>query len=210
MPSFTPKKVAIRVEPLLRIHGYSKPDEVRRDVRDHAERAVARANEVIDAAVVYEQLPIALCDEHKLVLSTGTQFDHSVFSKYLSSNNEVIVFALTVGAGFDALVTELLGQEDVLDALFLETAGWLGLEGVTKGFAQYLRESAKQQNLRITRRLGPGYFYRVSGKNVIWRLEDQHTLFDLLCDTPLPVSLLESGAMQPKLSRSGLYGLVPR
>jgi hypothetical protein len=210
MPSFIPDKVAIRVEPLLRIHGYSKPDQVRRDVREHAERAVARANEVIEPAVVYEQLPIAHCDEHKLVLSTGTAFEHSVFSKYLSTNNEVIVFALTVGAGFDLLVTDLLGQEEILDALFLETAGWLGLEGVTKSFAQYLRESAKGQNLRITRRLGPGYFYPVNGKKVIWRLEDQHSLFDLLNDTPLPIGLLESGAMQPKLSRSGLYGLVPK
>jgi len=40
-------------------------------------------------------------------------------------------------------------------------------------------------------------------------LLEQKPLFELFSDTKLPVRLMESCAMYPKKSRSGLYGLRP-
>jgi hypothetical protein len=57
--------------------------------------------------------------------------------------------------------------------------------------------------------MGPGYAYRVGSLQVDWPLEDQRELFTLLEGGPLPVTLMSSCAMFPKLSRSGLFGVAP-
>jgi hypothetical protein len=44
---------------------------------------------------------------------------------------------------------------------------------------------------------------------VTWPLEEQPALFGLFGNAELPVSLMSSCAMSPKLSRSGLYGIRP-
>ena len=206
--TFTPDEITVRVEPLLRIHGYSHPERVRLDVRTHAERAVRLANSLFEPIVVYRRLPVERCDTRGLDLESGIRFESPVFATYARGAREVVVFVLTVGAGFGRRVEGYLATDDVLDALFLETAGWLGLEDATRCFARHLRETAVREGLRITRRLGPGYSYKSPNGPAVWKLQDQHRLFEAFGDAHLPVELLESAAMLPKLSRSGLYGLV--
>ena len=210
LPAFVPREITVRVEPVLRIHGYRDPERVRSDVREHAERAVSLANSLLDPIVVYKQVPVERCDARGLVLEAGIEFESPVFAAYAGGAREVIVFVLSTGSGFGPQVESFLATEDVLDALFLETAGWLAIEGVTRSFARNLRDIADRQGWRITRRLGPGYSYKIERGLVEWGLEDQHRLFAVFGDAPLPVELLDSGVMLPKLSRSGLYGLVPR
>ena len=208
--TFVPREVTVRVEPVLRIHGYRHPEQVRSDVREHAARAVRLANSLLDPMVVYRQIPVERCDARGLLLEEGIEFESPVFTAYADGAREVIVFVLTTGSDFAPQVENFLATDDVLDALFLETAGWLGIEGATRSFARNLREVADRQGWRITRRLGPGYSYKTERGPVEWGLEDQHRLFAVFGDAPLPVELLDSGVMLPKLSRSGLYGLVPR
>ena len=210
LATFIPREITVRVEPILRIHGYRQPERVRRDVREHAERAVGLANSLLEPIVVYRQVPVERCDAQGLALTGGIAFKSPVFLLYADGAREVIVFVLTAGAGFGSQVEEFLATDDVLDALFLETAGWLAIEGATRCFAQHLREAAAGPGWRITRRLGPGYSYKTESGSAEWGLQDQHRLFDVFGDASLPVELLESGVMLPKLSRSGLYGLVPR
>ena len=80
-------------------------------------------------------------------------------------------------------------------------AGWLAVEQATRALAWHVSDQIRDQRLGLTRRLGPGY--------VDWPLDEQAGLFALLADVALPVRLLESRAMLPKKSRSGLYGLRP-
>jgi hypothetical protein len=96
-----------------------------------------------------------------------------------------------------------------VEGLFLDSAGWLAVESVTRQFADRLKGESAYRGLRLTRRLGPGYSYRLEGGVVSWALDEQQVLFSALGHDPLPVSLLDSAAMQPKMSRSGLYGLRP-
>ena len=93
---------------------------------------------------------------------------------------------------------------------FLESAAWLGVEDATKQFVLIVRKWATQHNARISRRLGPGYSYPVEGRQIQWELHDQQPLFASFGDAGIPVRLLESSAMLPKMSRSGLFGLIPR
>ena len=67
------------------------------------------------------------------------------------------------------------------------------------------------EGLSLGPRLGPGYSYRLEGlpaeKRVEWPLEQQRELISLFGDAKLPIELLESAVMLPKMSRSGLFGI---
>jgi hypothetical protein len=122
----------------------------------------------------------------------------------------VVAFVLTLGPQLDAHVHELTGNDDLLGALLLETAAWLCVEDATRQFTRHLRDAAAARGMRITSRLGPGYSYRIGDSTCVWPLEEQAQLFALFAGAQLPVTLLESGAMQPRMSRSGMIGIAPR
>ncbi len=77
----------------------------------------------------------------------------------------------------------------------------MAVERATRSFAQHLWSEAQGEGCRLTRRLGPGY--------ADWAVDEQTALFGVFAGVALPVRLLESCAMIPKKSRSGVYGLRP-
>ncbi len=113
---------------------------------------------------------------------------------------------LTLGAAFDEAISARMAEEPV-DALFLDTAGWLSIERATRDLAQAI-DRALAPRLRSGGRLGPGYDYRAEEGRQRWPLEEQRELFSVFRGSPLPVELLESCAMMPKMSRSGLFALL--
>jgi len=58
-------------------------------------------------------------------------------------------------------------------------------------------------------RMAPGYSYRVENQEerVSWDLLEQEKLFGLFGKADLPVELMDSGAMLPRMSRSGIFGV---
>jgi hypothetical protein len=91
--------------------------------------------------------------------------------------------------------------------VFLEAAGWVAVEEATRRYTALLSQRARAAALVLTRRLAPGYSFRVDGRKVDWPLEDQKPFFGLFAGVTLPVELLDSCAMTPKMSRTGFYGL---
>jgi cobalamin-dependent methionine synthase I len=77
--------------------------------------------------------------------------------------------------------------------------------------AAEIGRSLGTDELSLGPRLGPGYSYKRPGSSdgarVMWPLEQQRELFALFAGSALPVELMESAAMRPKMSRSGLIGL---
>ena len=130
-----------------------------------------------------------------------TVFHGAALAKVLAGCCEAIAFVLTAGAAIDRESAALVAADDIFHALFLETAGWLVIEKATRAFAKHLSEDLGREGLSLTRRTGPGY--------ADWPLTEQRDLFDLFADVDIPVRLLESSAMIPKMSRSGLYGVAP-
>ena len=59
-------------------------------------------------------------------------------------------------------------------------------------------------------RLGPGYSYKLDGRSVLWPLEQQQPLFEMFARDDVDIELLESCAMLPKISRSGLFGFLAK
>ncbi len=188
------------VKPLLRMQGYRDLDRVRPRVRDIATKAAELAQTVAAPEAYYRRVAIRSCTPEALQLE-GATFHSARFAKVFAGCGEVMVFVLTLGPAFDAESERLTANDEIVEALFLEMAGWLAVEQATKALALHVSDRVRGEDLGLTRRLGPGY--------VDWPLEEQAGLFALLEDATLPVQLLESCAMIPKKSRSGLYGLRP-
>ena len=205
---FEPGTPSIDPLKMLRIHGYKDMDTVRPIIRKTADVISKRAAGVMTSIVYFRRVPIADCDSDGLKLANGLAFENHAFAHYLSGAAEVVVVVITVGKGLDDEVIGCMDEFEPLEALFLETAGWLGIEWATRSFVNHLSELVGPEGLRPTQRMGPGYSYKVDGDSEMWSLEDQRQLFEVFDGVDLPVRLLESCAMLPKMSRSGLYGLV--
>lgn len=206
--AFTPPAIKISAERMLRVMGYRKSASVKARVRETAEAMATLAATAAMPAVHYRRVGIAECTREGLVLATGTRFHGPVFSVQLSDCVEVAIFVLSLGSRFDSTQKELAESERTLEAYMLEIAGWLGIEEATKLFRTHLEMDAARDGLALTRRLAPGYTFRMEGSKVEWPLEDQPAFFSLFDRAALPAQLIEeSCAMTPKMSRTGLYGL---
>ncbi len=205
---FRPGDVGVSADKILRVHGYKNAAKVREDVRQVAERYAAIAEKLLDIEIHYRRVGIDCCGSDRLVLEDGTAFESPIFERYLSGCREVVAFVLTTGSRLDDAVKQHIDTCDLVEALFLESSGWLAVEQATRLFSAELRRLLAGEHLKLSMRLGPGYIYKVDGETVTWPLEQQESLFHLFDGHRLPVRLLESCAMLPKLSRSGLYGVA--
>lgn len=206
---FTPRGVEVKVEPMLKVMGYRAGVPVRPVVRRMAERIADLAASAMVPVVHHCRIGIEHCDETGIRLADGTVFRGPVFAKHLAGGREAVAFVMTLGSRFDLTQKNLSGSDNLLEAVFLETAGWVAIEEATRLFTHHLRKVALQDGLDLTRRLAPGYVFRVGDRKVDWPLEEQKEFFAIFRTVSLPVTLLESCAMMPKMSRTGFFGLRP-
>jgi len=206
---FTPAPPVVKPERILRIHGYPDLARVRPAITAAAAVAAERAQHLCDSRVAFRRVAIEAHDGALLQLHGGISLHCAAFAQTLEGCDEAVAFVLTLGPRLDAKVIEMTDQGDLLDALLLETAGWLAIEDATRQFRTMLRDQAVMNGRRITSRMGPGYSYRIDGQDHAWALDEQRRLFELFGGAALPVTLMESCAMLPKMSRSGLIGVGP-
>ena len=199
--------VDVRTDRILRIQGYRDMDRVRRPIRRAADKAAGIAREIAEGEVGFRRVGIAACSGASLELQGGERFECAAFERFLAECESVVVFAMTAGAAIDQRIDELMAADDPVVALLLDTAGWLAIESITRQYSEQLKADCGPAGLRPTRRMGPGYTYRVGREMAPWGLEEQEGLFRVLGEDVSPVAVLPSGAMLPKMSRSGLYGL---
>lgn len=207
---FRPARPDVRAERILRIQGYGDLGKVRPAIRRAAEYAAELAAQLSEPVVCFRRVEVRSLAGPRLELDGGITLQCAAFERLLAGCREAVPFVLTVGPGLDRKVVEFTESgEGLLEALLLETAGWLAIEDATRQFRAAERERAESRGLRITPRLGPGYQYAADGGECEWQLTDQPALFRLFGDAPLPVRVLPSCAMLPKISRSGLFGVRP-
>ena len=145
------------IDAILRIQGYKDLTRVRPVVRRMAESSIRVYVEKATPIVSYRVVDIQSVDEAQVVMENGISLSSPIFKQYLSNSKQAVLFALTVGKGIDEQTTEWMEQDKLVEALFLESAAWMGVENSTKQFVLAVRKWSMQRNLRITRRLGPGY-----------------------------------------------------
>ncbi len=200
---------AVRIDPvrILRMHGYQDLAKVRPRVRDAAVKMADVAGRILQPAAALRCLPFHRAGTGVLVFADGVLFRCDAFERYLRNCDEAVVFVLSAGIVFDEQIAQFMDDSQPVNALFLNTAGWLCVEMLTRQLANTIKSAALDEDLQLTRRMGPGYSYRVNGISCSWELLQQRELFALLGAPRLAVSLLDSGGMQPQMSRSGLFGL---
>ena len=177
-------------------------------MRAGADYAAAEVAKLTAPAAHYRHMTVASLDGDTLRLTDGTAFRCDGFPDLLPGCVEVVAFALTAGGRLDDEVRALSDRFDLMEALFLETAGWLVMEAATKQFAALLREDAAARGMRLIRRLEPGITYKLDGREALWPIADMTPLFDLLSGDGLPVQRGQGNVLTPKMSRAGLYGLA--
>lgn len=208
--SFTPNRPTITVEQILRIQGYSDLARVRPAVRNAAETVTEIANRAIACQARYRCIGVESCVNGVLSVAEGTRFHCGAFDKYLVDCREVVIFVLTLGGGIDQVGRNLVSDGRLLEAVLLEAAGWMAIEQATKSLVRHLRSLNEARGLVLTRRMAPGYQFRVNGQEFEWPLLEHAAFFKCFGSLEMPVRVLESGGMVPKMSRTGLYGLRSR
>lgn len=202
--------IAIDEASILRIQGYRDIGKVRPAIRRAAASAARETERLIRPKVYYRILKVGRCQDDVLELEDGTVFENEAFQRYLKNAERIVAFLLTLGHALDEAVVDYIADDQLLNALFLETAGWLGIEASTRMLSIHLKAEAEEGGQRLSLRLGPGYSYKLDGRSVLWPLEQQQTLFNLFAGDPIDLELLESCAMLPKISRSGIFGLLAK
>ena len=202
-------RLAIDEASILRIQGYRDLARVRLALKSAATAAARETETLICPKVYYRTVEVRDCQGKTLELEDGTIFENEAFERFLKEARRIVAFIVTMGHALDKAVVDYIAEDQLLNALFLETAGWLGIEAATRTLSIQLRESARAGGHRLSPRLGPGYSYKLDGRSVLWPLEQQQTLFGLFAGYPIDIQLLESCAMLPKISRSGVYGFLP-
>lgn len=200
--------IAIDETSILRIQGYRDLGKIRKAIKSAAESAARETEGLIRPRAYYRIFKVKSCEGKTLELDEGTVFENEAFQRFLKDVRHVVAFILTMGRALDEAVVDYIANDQLLNALFLETAGWLGIEAATRTLSIHLRADAQARGLRLSPRLGPGYSYKLDGRSVLWPLEQQQTLFGLFDNDAMDVELLESCAMLPKISRSGVYGFL--
>lgn len=201
----------IDVNRMLRVHGYKDPEKVRPAISKAAKLMAQRAASLAKPEGRWLHAPITALENNDLTVEGGVTLTCDAFDRLLGDASGILVFVLTMGRRFDEEVIELIEEFEPLDALFMESAGWLSIERLTRQMARDIGSELAQTGLKLGYRMGPGYSYKSdqpgSDERIMWPLEQQQELFRLFGDQELPVELMQSSAMKPKMSRSGIFGV---
>ena len=200
----------VKITHLLRSHGYREDQKIKPVIKDAAFKAINRLKKNCAPQGVFCLQEIEHLEADKLALVSGIEFKCSVFEYMLAGSTHLIPFVITLGNEIDKKIASY--SKDVnepLASLFLETASRLCIEQVLRAVRSKLVKYALINEMKLGNRLAPGYSYKLhkSNKKAMWRLEEQRKLFDTFQDFNLPVELMESFTMFPRMSRYGIFGL---
>ena len=133
--------------------------------------------------------------EGKHLWIDGEQFTSRTLASLLRDVDQVFVYVITCGRELDSAVQQ---DAKTIEKLALDVVGNLILRSGCEEVEAYVAEHAR---LRKVARIGPG-----AGDGLLWPVEQQATLFELLGDTEaaIGVRLTPDFMMLPMKSLSGL------
>jgi hypothetical protein len=198
---FVPGTPKLRLEPILRFQRYRDLDQVAPPIRDVARDMLHLVEGLAAPDVAFIRKSVDSVDRDGVRLVDGPTFHGRCFPTHLAEATEVICFVCTIGPAVDQRVAQMTESDELLEALFVETAGWLAVEDALRKLRARLTADLRPKALRLSPRLAPGF--------MDWALTEQPDLFSVFAGAPLPVSLSEYCVMTPKKSVSGLFGVVP-
>lgn len=196
-------EVSVRPEQILRAH-YPDLGPVAPEVRATAAAMAAHALEVAAPVAWLREVAIRGIEGTRVELDGGVTLSSAALAATLRGGLAVELFLVTLGPRLDARVTQLFEAMDGLEGLFLDTAGWVVVQSALSAVRRRLGARARAQGYRVTRRAGPGY--------LDWPLEQAPAVVGTLAagEALTGIEVLESGAILPEKTLTGLYGLIPQ
>src|SRR5262249_37673584 len=151
-------------------------------VREAAQRMASLAEALVEPHGWIRRVAVHAADDDGAVWLGGEiKFRSLTLARSLRSAAEAALIILTIGSGLELRADELVRDEQLAEALLLDTAGRVALETVIKEVRQRLRDDAWGRGYRLTARMAPGF--------ADWPLDQQRTLFAAFGDCALAVQL---------------------
>jgi len=196
-------EVSVRPEQVLRAH-YPDLAPVAAEVRATAAAMAVHALEMARPVGWLRQVAVRAVDSTRVELEGDAVLNSATLATLLRESSAVQLFVVTLGPQIDARVHQLFEAMDGLEGLFLDTAGWVVVQSALSAVRKRCAAKARGEGYRLTRRIGPGY--------LDWPLEEQAIVFRALAggDALAPIEVLESGAILPEKTLTGLFGLIPQ
>jgi hypothetical protein len=196
-------EVSVRPEQVLRAH-YPDLAPVAVEVRATAAAMAAHALEIARPLGWLRQVAVRAVGTTRVELGGDAVLNSATLANLLRESSAVQLFVVTLGPQIDARVHQLFEAMDGLEGLFLDTAGWVAVQSALSAVRKRCAAKARSEGYRLTRRIGPGY--------LDWPLEEQAIVFRALAggDALAPIEVLESGAILPEKTLTGLFGLIPQ
>jgi hypothetical protein len=196
-------EVSVRPEQVLRAH-YPDLAPVAAEVHATAAAMAVHALEIARPVGWLRQVAVRAVDGTRVELEGDAVLNSATLATLLRESSAVQLFVVTLGPRLDARVHELFEAMDGLEGLFLDTAGWVVVQSALSAVRKRCAAKARSEGYRLTRRIGPGY--------LDWPLEEQAIVFRALAggDALAPIEVLESGAILPEKTLTGLFGLIPQ
>ena len=193
-----------RVDPdlILRLQKYKKLEAVPAPVRQAARAMAALAESLLEPEGRLWRARVRRIEpEGAVLVGDRVGFQSRALARLLRGATEVVAVLLTIGPRLETRAREMMAEEEFMEALLLDTAGWVAIDALAKALRRDLSADARTQGFRLTHRMAPGY--------ADWGLEQQQVLFSTFGQEGLPVRLTEACVMLPQKSISGIYGLIP-
>ena len=187
---------------ILRLQKYKKLEAVPTPVRQAARAMATLAESLVEPEGRLWRARVRRIEpEGTVLVGDGVAFQSRTLARLLRGATEAVAVLLTIGPRLETRAREMMAEEQFLEALLLDTAGWVAIDALAKALRRDLSADAKAQGFRLTHRMAPGY--------ADWGLEQQRVLFSAFGQEALPIRLTEACVMLPQKSISGIYGLIP-
>jgi Vitamin B12 dependent methionine synthase, activation domain len=193
-----------RIDPdlILRLQKYRNLDRVPPVVKEAARRMASLAEAVVEPRGWMRREPVSAVEADGSVwLAGGIRFQSRALARLLQNAVEAVLIVLTIGPALEQHADELAHEEQLAEALLLDTAGRVAVDALIKEVRRRLRDDGWKRGFRLTARMAPGF--------VDWALDQQRVLFAAFGTSALTVELTENCIMLPRKSVSGIYGLAP-
>ncbi len=193
-----------RVDPdlILRLQKYRKPDRVSPAVKERARMMASLAESLVEPRGWMRREPVrAAGSDGRVLVAEDIAFQSHELARRLRDASEAVLVVLTIGLNLEWRADELVKDEQFVEGLLLDTAGWVAIDALIKDVRKRLGADARTRGFRLTGRMAPGF--------ADWALEQQRILFAAFGEGDLSVQLTEACVMLPRKSVSGVYGLIP-
>ncbi|MGH7754550.1 MAG: hypothetical protein ACREN5_17225, partial [Gemmatimonadales bacterium] len=153
--TFVPPRPRLKLEPILRFQRYRDLAQVAPAIRDVAEEMVRVAEKLADPQIVFTLRAVERVALDSLTVKGGVTFHGRCLGTHLGRAREVVCFVATLGPVLDERIDEMAQGDELLEAVFLDTAGWLAIEDALRAFRAHVADRARPRGLRLSPRLGP-------------------------------------------------------